>query len=69
MKKHNIYECKLKSMSTDLPIAIEKYNIDYDIANRNGVKMGMLAEKIYFESKSKSANIPFCHTRRLLWII
>ncbi|MGO1369081.1 MAG: uroporphyrinogen decarboxylase family protein [Senegalia sp. (in: firmicutes)] len=62
MKKYNIYKCSLQHMSTELPMAIEKYNIDYNIANRNGVKMGVLAEKIYFESKSKSANIPFCHT-------
>ncbi|WP_075727314.1 uroporphyrinogen decarboxylase family protein, partial [Tissierella creatinophila] len=62
MNKYNIYKCSLQHIPTELSMAIERYNIDYNIANRNGVKMGRLAEKIYFESKSKSANIPFCHT-------
>lgn len=49
-------------MSTDLSRIVEKYNIDYNIANRNGIKMGQLAEKIYNEYESKYAILPFGHT-------
>ncbi len=49
-------------MHTELPSTIEKYNIDYNMVNTNGIKMGKLAEKIYNESESKFATIPFCHT-------
>lgn len=49
-------------MPTELPRTIEKYNIDYNIANRNGIKMGQLAEKIYNEYGSKYAILPFGHT-------
>jgi len=61
MSKLNIYVCKSKEMS-HIPGVVEKHNIDYELSNADGVKMGELAEMVHLESKSKWASVPFCHT-------
>jgi len=61
VRKYYIYKCS-HGVPTNIPKVVEKYNIDFDLANRNGLKMGELAEEIYHELQTKMATLPFGHT-------
>src|SRR5699024_2354892 len=61
MSKYNIYKCSY-GIPIDIPKVIEKYNVDFGLANRDGLKMGELAEKIYYELGRNTATLPFGHT-------
>ena len=57
----NIYKCS-HGIDSTLPKVVEKYNFDFNMANKSGLKMGELAEKIYDEYKLRTATLPFGHT-------